>query len=201
MRNDDGTGALERMIALLAKLPGLGPRSARRVALALLKKRERLFLPLLEAMNEVATSVQTCERCGNLGTARLCAICTDPGRDPKRLCVVAEVADLWAIERSGAFRGQYHVLGGLLSALDGVTPETLRLPALAARVAEEGIEEVILALAATMDAQTTAHVVQDYLEGTGASVTALGRGVPIGGELDYLDDGTLSAALSQRRSV
>ncbi|MEM7566470.1 MAG: recombination mediator RecR [Pseudomonadota bacterium] len=201
MRNDDGTGALERMIELLAKLPGLGPRSARRVTLALLKKRERLFLPLLEAMTDVAARVRSCERCGNLGTGEICAICADPAREEGRLCVVAEVADLWAIERSGAFRGRYHVLGGLLSALDGVTPEALRIPSLAARVWEEETSEVILALAATMDAQTTAHVVQDYLEPTGVTVTALGRGVPVGGELDYLDDGTLSAALSQRRAL
>ncbi|MEM8825325.1 MAG: recombination mediator RecR [Pseudomonadota bacterium] len=201
MRNDDGSGALERMIGLLAKLPGLGPRSARRVALALLKRRDRLFLPLLEAMTEVAASVQTCQRCGNLGTGPECQICTDPGRDGTRLCVVAEVSDLWAMERSGAFKGRYHVLGGMLSALDGVTPETLRLPKLAGRVREEGIAEVILALPATMDGQTTAHVIVDYLEETGAEITALGRGVPIGGELDYLDEGTLSAALQQRRAI
>ncbi|MEM6942919.1 MAG: recombination mediator RecR, partial [Pseudomonadota bacterium] len=170
-------------------------------ALALLKRRDRLFLPLLEAMTEVAQTVQTCQRCGNLGTAPECQICSDPGRDATRLCVVAEVADLWAMERSGAFKGRYHVLGGMLSALDGVTPETLRLPALAARVREERLAEVILALPATIDGQTTAHVIVDYLEESGAEITALGRGVPLGGELDYLDDGTLSAALQQRRAI
>ncbi|MGF1551362.1 MAG: recombination mediator RecR [Paracoccaceae bacterium] len=198
-RNDHQ--ALDRLIALLAKLPGLGPRSARRAALAMLKRRERLLEPLAEAMAEVAATVATCERCGNLSTAARCEVCTDPKRDPRRLCVVQDVQDLWAIERSGAFDGVYHVLGGTLSALDGVTPETLRIPALAGRVEAEGTEEVILALPATMDGQTTAHVVQDYLDRTAVRVSALGRGVPVGGELDYLDDGTLGAALAQRRDV
>ncbi|MEM6422928.1 MAG: recombination mediator RecR, partial [Pseudomonadota bacterium] len=167
----------------MAKLPGLGPRSARRAALALLKKRERLLEPLAEAMAEVLATVQTCEICGNLGTAAQCDICLDPKRDGTRLCVVVDVADLWAMERSGAYGGRYHVLGGTLSVLDGVTPETLRLPDLARRASDSAIEEVILALPATMDGQTTAHVVQDYLEDAGVRITALGRGVPVGGEL------------------
>lgn len=198
-RND--TRALERLIELMSKLPGLGPRSARRAALALIKKRERLLEPLAEAMAEVAATVKTCETCGNLGTGAECDICADPKRDASRLCVVVDVADLWAMERSGAYAGRYHVLGGTLSALDGVTPETLRIPTLASRAGAAEIDEVILALPATMDGQTTAHVIQDYLEPTGVRVTALGRGVPVGGELDYLDDGTLSAALSQRRAI
>ncbi len=191
---------IESLIELMAKLPGLGPRSARRAALALVRKRERLLLPLSQAMASVAQSVTSCARCGNLATAEECEICTDPRREPRTLCVVAEVADLWALERAGAFRGRYQVLGGLLSALDGVTPETLRLPALAGRVAEEGVEEVILALPATIDGQTTAHVVADHLQPTGVRVTALARGVPIGGDLDYLDEGTLTAALSARQA-
>lgn len=212
-RNDDQ--ALERLIELMARLPGLGPRSARRAVLAMLKKRERVMEPLAEAMAEVVATVTTCEVCANLATARRCDICEDPRRDPSRLCVVQDVSDLWAIERSGAFDGRYHVLGGMLSALDGVTPETLRIPALAERVANGGaagdgegaqggasaIAEVILALPATMDGQTTAHVIQDYLAPLGVAVSALGRGVPVGGDLDYLDDGTLTAALTQRRQV
>jgi recombination protein RecR len=200
-RNDDGTGALERMIELMAKLPGLGPRSARRAALALMARREKLLEPLAEAMAEVARTVRPCERCGNLGTAPLCRICGDETRDGARLCVVEDVADLWAIERGGAFRGRYHVLGGTLSALEAVTPEDLRIPRLVARVREEGIAEVILALNATIDGQTTAHYIADALEGTGARVTSLAQGVPIGGELDYLDDGTIGAAFRARRGV
>ncbi|MEM6487639.1 MAG: recombination mediator RecR [Pseudomonadota bacterium] len=198
-RNDDR--ALERLIEVIGKLPGLGPRSARRAVLAMVRRRERLLDPLVDALTEVRDTVQVCQTCGNLGTGPRCRICTDPTRDVTRLCVVRDVGDLWAIERSAAFQGRYQVLGGLLSALDGVTPETLRIPALAARVVEEGVREVILALPATVDGQTTAHVVQDYLEDTGATVTALGRGVPVGGELDYLDEGTLTAALSQRRPI
>ncbi|MEM9781666.1 MAG: recombination mediator RecR [Pseudomonadota bacterium] len=209
-RNDDR--ALERLIDTMAKLPGLGPRSARRAVLAMLKKRERLLQPMSDAMVDVIASVQTCVRCGNLGTGPLCDICADPTRDPRRLCVVPDVSDLWAIERSGAFDGEYHVLGGLLSALDGVTPETLRLTDLVRRAAGEAdvagydkgsvaAEEVILALPASIDGQTTAHVIQDYLQPLGVRVTVLGRGVPVGGDLDYLDDGTLSAALSQRRPL
>jgi recombination protein RecR len=195
-----GAPEIERLIELMAKLPGLGPRSARRAALALVKKRERMLLPLAQAMAEVAEKVGLCETCGNVATGPRCTICTDNRRDPTRLCVVEDVADLWAMERAGVFKGRYHVLGGTLSALDGVTPESLRIPDLSARVRGDGVVEVILAVGATMDGQTTAHVVADYLEGTGAEVTTLAKGVPVGGELDYLDDGTISAALAARKA-
>lgn len=193
--------ALERLIALLAKLPGLGPRSARRAALALLRRREALLAPLAEVMAEVAESVHPCPRCGAVTTGVECAVCTDPERDVRLLCVVAEMGDLWALERAGAVAGRYHVLGGLLSALDGVTPESLGLPDLAARVTREGVEEVILALPQTVDGQTTAHVVAEHLAPTGVRLTAPARGVPVGGEFDYLDEGTLAAALAARQGV
>ena len=196
-----GGAEIERLIELMAKLPGLGPRSARRAALALVKKRERLLVPLARAMAEVAEKVTTCRTCGNLASGEQCDICRDPRRDPARLCVVEDVADLWALERSAVFRGRYHVLGGVLSALDGVTPESLRIPELAARARDPQITEVILAVGATIDGQTTAHVIADYLEGTGVEVTSLAKGVPVGGELDYLDDGTISAALAARKAL
>ena len=196
-----GGAEIERLIELMAKLPGLGPRSARRAALALVKKRERLLVPLARSMAEVAEKVTTCRTCGNLASAEQCDICRDPRRDAARICVVEDVADLWALERSAVFRGRYHVLGGVLSALDGVTPESLRIPELAARARDEAVTEVILAVSATIDGQTTAHVIADYLEGTGVEVTTLAKGVPVGGELDYLDDGTISAALKARRPV
>ncbi|MGF1447253.1 MAG: recombination mediator RecR [Pikeienuella sp.] len=195
------SGEIEALIELMAKLPGLGPRSARRAALALVKKREKLLLPLSNAMAVVAQSVRSCEACGNVSTAELCDICLDAGRDIRVLCVVAEVQDLWALERARAFKGRYHVLGGLLSALDGVTPETLRLPKLATRIVEDGVDEVILALPATIDGQTTSHVVADILQPLGVRLSMLAQGVPIGGELDYLDEGTLAAALSARRAL
>jgi recombination protein RecR len=190
---------IERLIALLAKLPGLGPRSARRAALALLKKRELLLEPLGQALNEAAARVCVCEVCGSLDTRDPCAICADPTRDSSLICVVEEVGALWAMERAGAYRGRYHVLGGLLSALDGVGPDALRIGSLAARAREEPVKEVILALPATVDGQTTAHYVADRLSGTGVSVTMLARGVPVGGELDWLDDGTIAQALRARR--
>jgi len=196
-----GAPELERMIDMLAKLPGLGPRSARRATLHMVKRKERLLEPLALAMTEVARTVRACRVCDNLTTAELCDICRDPRRATGVLCVVGDVADLWAMERAGVFRGRYHVLGGLLSALDGVTPEALRIPALAARVRAEEVTEVILALNATIDGQTTAHVIAEYLEGTGCVVTSLAKGVPIGGELDYLDDGTITAALRARKAV
>jgi len=196
-----GGAEIERLIDLMAKLPGLGPRSARRAALALVKKRERLLVPLAQAMAEVAEKVTLCRSCGNLATAEQCAICADPRRDPARLCVVEDVADLWALERAGVYRGRYHVLGGVLSALDGVTPESLRIPELAARARDPAVTEVILAVGATIDGQTTAHVIADYLEGAGVEVTSLAKGVPVGGELDYLDEGTISAALSARKAL
>lgn len=196
-----GGPEIDRLIELMAKLPGLGPRSARRAALTLVKRKDKLLNPLARAMVEVAERVRMCSRCGNVGTEDPCAICRDPRRDPTQLCVVEEVADLWAMERAAVFRGRYHVLGGVLSVLDGVTPESLRIPDLADRVRRDGITEVILALNATLDGQTTMHVIADYVDGTGATVTSLAKGVPIGGELDYLDDGTISAALSSRKAL
>jgi len=192
---------IERLIQLLAKLPGLGPRSARRAALQLLKKRELLMLPLARALEDAAANIRSCAVCGNLDTADPCGICTDSRRDSASLCVVADVADLWALERAAAFRGRYHVLGGLLSALDGIGPEQLSIAGLQKRIAEGGIKEVILAIAATVDGQTTAHYVADRLEGAGVTITRLAHGVPVGGELDYLDDGTLTQALKARRPI
>ncbi|HRK43052.1 MAG TPA: recombination mediator RecR [Gemmobacter sp.] len=190
---------IEDLIGLMARLPGLGPRSARRAVLQLLKKRGPLMAPLAQAMAHVALTARDCMVCGNIGTTDLCPICTDPKRATGEICVVEDVADLWAMERSGVFRGRYHVLGGTLSALDGVRPEDLRIPQLVARVREEGAREVILALNATVDGQTTAHYIADALSGSAAQVSSLGQGVPIGGELDYLDDGTIGAALRARR--
>jgi recombination protein RecR len=190
---------IERLIALLAKLPGLGPRSARRAALALLKRREQLLSPLSEALALAAERVRSCGICGALDTTDPCAICADRSRDAALICVVEEVGALWAMERANAFRGRYHVLGGLLSALDGVGPETLRVGALVARAADEAIREVVLALPATVDGQTTAHYLADRLAGTGVQVTSLARGVPVGGELDWLDDGTIAQAMRARR--
>ena len=189
---------IERLIALLAKLPGLGPRSARRAALALLKKRDTLLEPLALAMQEAAAAISSCEICGNLDTISPCAICSDPRRDPHILCVVEDVADLWALERAGVFRGRYHVLGGALSALDGVTPERLNVSGLLERV-KQNVDEVILAMNATVEGQTTAHYLMDLLGDR--KVTRLAHGVPVGGELDYLDEGTLSAAFKARRAL
>ncbi len=189
---------IERLIQLLAKLPGLGPRSARRAALALLKKREALLEPLGTAMRDAAQAIKICETCGNLDTTSPCALCRDPSRDARVLCVVEDVADLWALERAGVFRGRYHVLGGALSALDGVTPERLNVASLLKR-AGEGVDEIILAVNATVEGQTTAHYLMDALAPTGVKVTRLAHGVPVGGELDYLDEGTLSAAFRARR--
>jgi recombination protein RecR len=194
-------GAIERLIGLLARLPGLGPRSARRAALHLLKKREALMLPLADALGEAARQIKACSLCGNLDTADPCVICTDGKRDATLLCVVEDVADLWALERAGVFGGRYHVLGGTLSALDGVGPEDLAIAGLVGRARDGVVREVILALNATVDGQTTAHYVSDRLAGAGVTVSRLAHGVPVGGELDYLDDGTLAAALKARRSV
>ncbi|MBN2907588.1 MAG: recombination protein RecR [Rhodobacteraceae bacterium] len=190
---------IDTLIDMMARLPGLGPRSARRAVLHLVKKRAVLLLPLAEAMQRVAATVRECPRCGNIATAEICEICADPDRATGELCVVEDVSDLWAMERGGAFKGRYHVLGGTLSALDSIGPEELRIPDLSARVREEGITEVILALNATVDGQTTAHYIADELSGTGVRLTSLAQGVPIGGELDYLDDGTISAALKARK--
>jgi recombination protein RecR len=191
---------IERLVQLLAKLPGLGPRSARRAALVLLKKREALLEPLATAMQEAAAAIRVCETCGNLDTTTPCSLCRDPRRDEHVLCVVEDVADLWALERASVFRGRYHVLGGSLSALDGVTPERLNIASLMARIGN-GIEEVILAMNATVEGQTTAHYLMDILTPSGVKVTRLAHGVPVGGELDYLDEGTLSAAFKARRAM
>jgi recombination protein RecR len=192
---------IERLIQLLAKLPGLGPRSARRAALVLLKKRESLLEPLAAAMAAAAEAIKSCSECGNLDTTNPCGLCRDPRRDPALICVVEDVADLWALERAGVFRGRYHVLGGALSALDGVTPERLNLPMLMARVKSGGIGEIVLAMNATVEGQSTAHYLMDALEPSGVRVTRLAHGVPVGGELDYLDEGTLSAAFKARRPL
>lgn len=189
---------IEALIALMARLPGLGPRSARRAVLHLLRRRGALMAPLAEAMATVAHSARDCVICGNIGTSDTCAICADPARETGEICVVEDVADLWAMERTGAFRGRYHVLGGVLSVLDAVGPEDLRIPALVRRA--EAAREVILALPATVDGQTTAHYIAEALEGVTA-VTTLAQGVPVGGELDYLDDGTIMAAMRARRGL
>ena len=190
---------IDRLIELLARLPGLGPRSARRAVLHLVKKREALLLPLATALAAAAETIRACSRCGNLDTQDPCVICRDERRDPSLLCVVEEVADLWAIERSGAFGGRYHVLGGTLSALDGRGPEQLRVDDLVARARAPEVREVILALSATVDGQTTSHYLSERLADLGVTVSRLAHGVPVGGELDYLDDGTLTAALKARR--
>jgi recombination protein RecR len=192
---------IEKLIQLLARLPGLGPRSARRAALDLLKKRDTLLKPLAEALDVAAERIVACATCGNLDTVNPCTVCADARRDPASICVVEEVADLWAIERSAAFRGRYHVLGGVLSALDGIGPEDLSIARLVERASAAEVREVILAMNATVEGQTTAHYVTDRLAGTNVQVTRLAHGLPVGGELDYLDDGTLTAALRSRRAV
>jgi recombination protein RecR len=192
---------IEALIELMARLPGLGPRSARRAVLALLGKRGQLMAPLAQAMAQVALNAKDCRVCGNIGLEDLCPICADPARATGEICVVEDVADLWALERAGVFKGRYHVLGGTLSALDAVGPEELGIPRLVRRVAEDGITEVILALAATVDGQTTAHYLADAIAETQTQVTTLAQGVPVGGELDYLDDGTIGAALRARRRL
>lgn len=193
------TDGIDHLIQLLARVPGLGPRSARRAVLYLMKRRDQLMLPLAQAMQHAAESIRTCAQCGNLDTADPCGVCRDPERDTTALCVVEEVGDLWALERTSAFRGRYHVLGGTLSALDGRGPEQLNIDKLVTRVREQGVGEVILALSATVDGQTTAHYIAERLGDLGVQVSRLAHGVPVGGELDYLDDGTLTAALRARR--
>jgi len=191
---------IDALIDLMAKMPGLGPRSARRAVLHLIRKRALLLQPLADAMQQVASSARECLNCGNIGTAEICPICADARRANGQICVVEDVSDLWAMERSGVFKGRYHVLGGTLSALDNVGPEELRIPQLVSRIDGEAITEVILALNATVDGQTTAHYIADQLE-TRVELTSLAQGVPIGGELDYLDDGTITAALNARKRV
>jgi len=192
---------IERLIALLAKLPGLGPRSARRAALALVERRETLLDPLSRALAQVASTIRVCPVCGNFDSIEPCAVCADPARDGTTLCVVADVGSLWAMERARVFKGRYHVLGGLLSALDGVGPDDLAILPLRQRAAAGGIAEVILALPATVDGQTTAHYITDLLTDASVKVTGLAHGVPVGGELDYLDEGTLTTAVRSRTSM
>jgi recombination protein RecR len=192
---------IDRLIQLLARLPGLGPRSARRAVLHLIKRRESLMQPLAQALGDAAEAILICGTCGNLDTVEPCGICMDEKRDGGTICVVEDVADLWALERTRSFKGRYHVLGGRLSALDGVGPEDLNMAGLVARAETGDIHEVILAMNLTVDGQTTAHYIADRLGHTEVDVTRLAHGVPVGGELDYLDDGTLETALRSRRSV
>lgn len=189
---------IERVIQLLARLPGLGPRSARRAALMLVKKKDALMEPLAKALGDAASAVSVCTMCGNIDSHNPCTICTDPRRDPATLVVVEDVGDLWALERAAATRGRYHVLGGVLSPLDGIGPEELNIAALIARVRADQVGEVVLAMNATVEGQTTAHYITDQLAGSGVKITRLAHGVPVGGELDYLDDGTLAAAMKSR---
>jgi recombination protein RecR len=195
----DAPREIDQLIELMARLPGLGPRSARRAVLHMLRKRESVMAPLAQALAQVALSARDCSVCGNVSTTDPCAICSDPRRATGEICVVETVADLWAMERGQAFKGRYHVLGGTLSALDGVGPEDLRIPSLVERVRHEGATEVILALNATVEGATTGHYIADALAPAGVALTSLAQGVPIGGELDYLDDGTIDAALRARR--
>ena len=198
---NDAPRDIERLIEMMARLPGLGPRSARRAVLHLIKKRSVLMTPLAQIMQTVAAAARECAICGNIGTSDTCDICRDERRATGVICVVEDVADLWAMERAGAFKGRYHVLGGTLSALDAMGPDELRIPRLVARTLDEGISEVILALNATVDGQTTAHYIAEALEPTGVAITSLAQGVPVGGELDYLDDGTIQAALRARKRL
>lgn len=197
----EGSDAIQALIAQIARLPGLGPRSARRVVLALIRRRTGQMAQLAALMAEVAARSRECGRCGNISESEFCPICADPARATGELCVVEDVADLWALERARVFQGRYHVLGGTLSALDEIGPEELGIPRLLDRIADEGVAEVILALNATVEGQTTAHYIAEALHDTGVAVTGLAQGVPIGGELDYLDDGTIGAALRARRAI
>jgi recombination protein RecR len=198
MANSIAGPEIERLIQLLARLPGLGPRSARRAALQLIRKREQLLGPLAEAMRVAHDKVVVCSVCSSVDTSDPCTICADDRRDASLIVVVENVGDLWALERAEATRGRYHVLGGALSPLDGVGPDDLNLIALVARVASDGVKEVVLAVNATVDGQTTAHYITELLAPFGVKVTRLAHGVPVGGELDFLDDGTLAAAMKQR---
>lgn len=192
---------IERLIGLLSKLPALGPRSARRAVLYLLNKRESHFAPLIEAMHQVAENISSCPVCGNMDTIVPCAICQNDRRNQKQVCVVQDVADLWALERAGVFKGVYHVLGGVLSALDGIGPEELRIQELTDRIINQEVNEVVLALPATVEGQTTVHYLSDKLSELNVTISMLSRGVPVGGELDYLDDGTLQMAFNARRQL
>ncbi len=190
---------IEKLIKLVAKLPSLGTRSARRIVLQLLKKKESLLLPLIDSMQHVAENIKTCEICGNFDTTSPCSICASQVREPQTLCVVQDVADLWAMERVSFFKGRYHVLGGVLSALDGIAPEDLNIEALVDRITKDGINEVILALPATVDGQITSHYLVSRLKDSGAKITTLAQGIPMGAELDYMDEGTIQLALNSRK--
>ncbi len=192
-------GEIDRLVQAFARLPGLGPRSARRVVLFLVKRRESLMLPLAQALQSAAEAMKTCSTCGNVDVVDPCGVCADSRRDPSLICVVEDVADLWALERASVFGGRYHVLGGVLSALDGKGPEDLSIAGLVERARSDAVTEIILATSATVEGQTTAHYVAERLEGANVKISGLAHGVPVGGELDYLDDGTLSAALKERR--
>ena len=199
MRRASASLEIERLIQLLARLPGLGPRSARRAALALIKKKEQLLGPLAAALAEARDTIVTCETCGNLDTVSPCTLCRDETRDQSLICVVEEVGDLWALERAHVLNGLYHVLGGTLSPLDGIGPEDLTIAKLIERASAPEVKEVLLALNATVEGQSTAHYLMDQLSGCNVTVSRLAHGVPIGGELDYLDDGTLAAAVKARK--
>ena len=199
MSNRSAGPEIIRLMDLLSKLPGLGPRSARRAALHLLKKRDQLLTPLAAAMADAAAKISICQQCGNFDTVNPCSVCAAPGRDMGVICAVEEVGDLWAMERTGVFRGRYHVVGGTLSPLDGVRPEDLNIARLVERASNPDVREVILALNATVDGQTTAHYITDRLAHLPVKVTRLAHGVPVGGELDHLDDGTIAAAMASRR--
>ncbi len=189
---------IHNLINLFSRLPGLGPRSARRTVLKLIRHKEKLMLPLAQSLQNAASSIKTCNICGNLDTADPCSICSDHKRDPSIICVIEDLSDLWAMERSAMFRGYYHILGGTLSAIDGTGPDALRIPALIERAGNTEVEEVIIATNATVDGQTTAHYITDKLQGSNVRITRLAQGIPIGGELDYLDEGTLGTALKAR---
>ncbi len=201
MSKSIGGPEIERLILLLARLPGLGPRSARKAALALVKRREDLLEPLASAMREAADKIVTCETCGNVDTTNPCTLCQDPRRDPSLIVVVEEVGDLWALERAGVLRAQYHVLGGHLSPLDGIGPEQLNIPKLVERAHASNVTEIILALNATVEGQSTLHYVKEMLAGSDVTISEIQKGVPVGGELDYLDEGTLSTAIKSRRPI
>lgn len=195
-----GTDDIESLIDLMSRLPGLGPRSARRAVLTMIRKRALVMAPLADQLTKVAATARECMNCGNIGTTDICDICNDDARANGEICVVEDVADLWAMERAGVFKGRYHVLGGTLSALDSIGPEDLSIPRLVSRVETEAVQEIILALNATIDGQTTAHYIADQLEHR-VRVSSLAQGVPVGGELDYLDDGTISAAMRARKPL
>ena len=190
---------IEKLVKLISKLPSLGTRSARRIVLHMLKKKESVMLPLMEAMNEVAEKICTCEVCGNFDTSSPCSICCSTQRDDSTLCVVQDVADLWAMERVSLFKGKYHVLGGVLSALEGIVPEDLNIEPLAQRIASGGVKELILALPATIDGQITSHYLSSRFKDSGVKITTLAQGIPMGAELDYMDEGTLQLALNSRK--